>query len=77
MEDGEGEHSFIDHLDKGSQSSVHILEHSVNLLKKLILLSASSLGMNELPDFLKDVVKVDPRQSTKDSNFVAKVSNGR
>ena len=77
LEDGEGIHSFIDHLDKGSQSSGYILEHSVNLLKKLILLSASSLGMNELPDFLKDVVKVDPRQSTKDSNFVAKVSNGR
>ena len=52
--------SFLELIEKqGSHSSVHILQHSVNLLKKLIMLSASDLGVDELPEFLKDILKTD------------------
>ena len=41
---------------QGAHSSVQILEQSVNLLKKLIMLSASNLGVQELPMFLANVL---------------------
>ena len=57
--------SFLKIIEKqGNHSSVHILEHSVNLLKKLIMLSASNLGVKELPDFLKGVLEVEITTST-------------
>ena len=62
--------------DQGSQSSFQIIENSVNLLKKLILLSASSLGKSEIPDFLKDVVKVNPKPVAEDFNGVQKRPSG-
>jgi len=64
----------VDHVDEGetkaltnevpilevrNYSSIEILENSVKLLKKLIMISASNLGVEELPAYLQHVLKTN------------------
>ena len=46
-------------LEVRNYSSLEILENSVKLLKKLIMMSASNLGVEELPSYLQEVLKTN------------------
>ena len=64
-------------LDIKKYSSIEILENSVKLLKKLIMMSASNLGVEELPTFLQDVLNTNFSSKSQLIQKIAPISKAR